>query len=381
MCSHRMSLQRRPMAPLKSLMAPPIVHEVLRFPGQPLDPATRAFMEPHFGHDFSRVKVHTDAKAAESARAVNALAYTVGRDVVFGGGQYIPGTTLGRKLLAHELTHVVQQSNASGGLSLQGKLTINPSGDAFEQEADATVERIMAGTPTCEPLTSSELAIQRATVFNPGVNHAHKPSGRWADVQANPNSSFWANRACANFSPAYVVRIAIEKEFPGKPLALAHLYWYFRDGDGADFVEDEHLDQMLRTDTKVQALLAGIIPSSSGGRFTGHVEVDQSDYQNQDFRYAFGAIDRLDFEVDFSAGVVHVWFQDRYEWHPVYPGLYDKLSGDDVRETNCVHAALVELKSSGAADFWMKGEATVPLSVIRSGLGGGAGGALKTLRA
>ena len=58
---------------------PPIVHEVLRSPGQPLDAATRAFMEPRFGHDFSNVRVHTDAKAAESARTVNALAYTVKR--------------------------------------------------------------------------------------------------------------------------------------------------------------------------------------------------------------------------------------------------------------------------------------------------------------
>src|SRR5215211_6440422 len=62
---------------------PPIVHEVLRTPGQPLDRGTRAFMEPRFGHDFSRVRVHADGKAAEAARAVNALAFTVGRDMVF----------------------------------------------------------------------------------------------------------------------------------------------------------------------------------------------------------------------------------------------------------------------------------------------------------
>src|SRR5437870_4603658 len=66
---------------------PPIVHEVLRSPGQPLDAVTRALMEPRFGHDFSRVRVHTGARAAESASAVNALAYTVGRDVVFGAAQ------------------------------------------------------------------------------------------------------------------------------------------------------------------------------------------------------------------------------------------------------------------------------------------------------
>ena len=68
--------------------APPIVHEVLRAPGQPLDPAARAFFEPRFGHDFSRICVHTDAKAGESARAISARAYTVGDQIVFGAGQY-----------------------------------------------------------------------------------------------------------------------------------------------------------------------------------------------------------------------------------------------------------------------------------------------------
>src|ERR1044071_2782632 len=95
--------------------APPIVHEVLRSLGQPLDPATRAFMEPRFGHDFSRVRVHTDKRAAESARAVDALAYTVGRDVVFSEGHYTPHLRQGSKLLAYELAHVIQQER--GGSS------------------------------------------------------------------------------------------------------------------------------------------------------------------------------------------------------------------------------------------------------------------------
>jgi hypothetical protein len=139
---------------------PPIVHEVLYSSGRSLDPSTRAFMEPRFGHnfiqvhtneslpvptrltisapndnfekeaeftakrvvshvptpitkgyDFSEVRVHTDAKAEASARSIGALAYTVGNDIVFDHGRYSPGTTDGRRLLAHELTHVVQQGN------------------------------------------------------------------------------------------------------------------------------------------------------------------------------------------------------------------------------------------------------------------------------
>lgn len=88
---------------------PPLVHEVLSLPGQPLDPGTRAFMEPRFGYDFSRVRVHTDSAAEQSARDLNANAYTVGHDIVFGAGQFTPGALRGRQLIAHELTHVIQQ--------------------------------------------------------------------------------------------------------------------------------------------------------------------------------------------------------------------------------------------------------------------------------
>jgi len=109
----RLGVQRQPASPATPAAVPPIVHDVLRSPGHPLDAGTRAFMEPRFGHDFSRVRMHTDAKAAQSAEAVNALAYTVGREVVFGTGHYRPGTSAGQRVLAHELAHVVQQRGAS----------------------------------------------------------------------------------------------------------------------------------------------------------------------------------------------------------------------------------------------------------------------------
>ncbi len=93
--------------------APPIVHRVLSSPGQPLDKQTRAFMEPRFGHDFSHIRVHTDAAAAESARSVGALAYAAGNHIAFNGSAYNPSTDTGRNLLAHELAHTVQQSGAA----------------------------------------------------------------------------------------------------------------------------------------------------------------------------------------------------------------------------------------------------------------------------
>jgi len=84
-------------------MASPIVHEVLRSSGQPLDAATQAYFEPRLGQDFSKVRVHADAKAAESARAVNALAYTVGHNVVVRDGSLVSHSTEARSTLAHEL--------------------------------------------------------------------------------------------------------------------------------------------------------------------------------------------------------------------------------------------------------------------------------------
>jgi len=115
----RMSLQRRAANDTEPSTVPPIVHEVLHSPGHPLDFATRAFMEPHFGHDFSQVRVHTDAKATESAQMVDALAYTVGRNVVFGAGQYAPETQKGQGLLAHELTHVLQAGSEPANLAIE----------------------------------------------------------------------------------------------------------------------------------------------------------------------------------------------------------------------------------------------------------------------
>ena len=160
-----MSLQRRAGGGGSAPAAvPPIVHNVLRSPGQPLDTATRAFMEPRFGHDFrrirvhpepgpatrivpasdgsemeaerlsdsivrgkaastafdfSRIRIHADSAAGDSARAIDSLAYTAGHHIVFGPGQYRPDTADGRRLLAHELVHTVQQTGHGGVLQRQ----------------------------------------------------------------------------------------------------------------------------------------------------------------------------------------------------------------------------------------------------------------------
>jgi hypothetical protein len=113
---------------------PAVVTKVLGTSGQPLDASTRASAEQRFGHDFGQVRVHTDTEAAQSAGAIHAQAYTLGRHVVLGQGRYQPHTASGMRLLAHELTHVVQQGNPTTDTG--PARTISHQHDPSEREAD-----------------------------------------------------------------------------------------------------------------------------------------------------------------------------------------------------------------------------------------------------
>ena len=109
--------------------------------GEALDDETLAQMEPRFGHDFSQVRVHANERAAASAQAMGALAYTVGQDIVFDTGQYAPQTREGQRLIAHELAHVVQQERGSvPGTPLTDTLTVSDPSDNFERAADVMAE-------------------------------------------------------------------------------------------------------------------------------------------------------------------------------------------------------------------------------------------------
>jgi hypothetical protein len=164
--------------PAAGAFVPPIVHEVLRSPGQPLDPAARVCLEPRFGHDFSRVRVHTDARAAESARAVNALAYTVGKDVVFGAGQYAPQMTAGRRLLAHELAHVVQQS--------RGAVPANaaPAEVDLERSADQAAEAAVTGSAPVLVAGAAPASLARQP--SPSPHSPKQPPKEFAWAPATP---------------------------------------------------------------------------------------------------------------------------------------------------------------------------------------------------
>ena len=159
--------------------------------GQPLDRDTREFMEPRFGHDFSQVRIHTNARAAESAQSVQARAYAVGGDVVFGPGQYAPGSSDGKRLLAHELTHTVQQGAAAplgaqalpaGAVSRQ---MVQRDMPAFNSGASLPSPSYVNGTPG-STLTGGPTASAGDSNFVSGTTGGPKKEGSNPLAAAKP---------------------------------------------------------------------------------------------------------------------------------------------------------------------------------------------------
>lgn len=142
---------------------PSAVDTVINSPGQPLDKTTCAFMEPRFGNDFTSVRVHTDQRAAESARAMNAFAFTVGQNIVFDTGQYQPHSTQGQELIAHELTHIVQQRYASNGAATIPTVV----NESSEREAARVASAVVRGAPASITLPVAYGTVQRQSNRNP----------------------------------------------------------------------------------------------------------------------------------------------------------------------------------------------------------------------
>ena len=130
--------------------------------GSPLDTETRRFMESRLGSDFGSVRIHTDSKAHESAKSVQAYAYTVGNDVVFQSGKYEPGSESGKRMLAHELTHVVQQrSGPVDGAPAAGGIKVSNPSDRFEQAAERSADHVMSSSQVA-PVAAAPSSVQRA---------------------------------------------------------------------------------------------------------------------------------------------------------------------------------------------------------------------------
>lgn len=143
----------------RTTRAPAIVHEVMASPGHALEESTRAEMEQRFRHDFSRVRVHTDARAVESADAVDALAYTVGNHIVFDQGQYAPNTSSGRHTLGHELAHVVQQRGNE--TSMTSAIALGSVNDSAEIEAARLGDAALRGDHYLQPPQRRPVTLMR----------------------------------------------------------------------------------------------------------------------------------------------------------------------------------------------------------------------------
>jgi len=199
-CQEEETVQRKETrAPAESQAALDASHVTSsRGGGHPLSESVRDFFEPRFSHDLSQVRVHTDSQAAESVRAVNALAYTVGRDVVFGEGRYAPGTRAGSRLLAHELTHAIQQ---------QRQNQVRPTIPRDMRQSAPTIS-----TEVIEPI------ISRAPIY---------PDAMCAGVQSSitrawPTSRRWVRVARSRLSDATGVASALQTHFKLDPNDPAH---------------------------------------------------------------------------------------------------------------------------------------------------------------
>lgn len=283
-------------------VAPPIAHDVLRGPGQPLDAGTRSFMEPRFGHDFGGVRVHADSKADASARALGAQAYTLGTDIVFAARKFSPQTTEGRRLLAHELAHVVQQS---------------AGGEQVVQRSGADQDEEMAPT------------------------------------EGGAEESGLSDIACSVMPDSSVVWL-VRRYFSARyPLAARHLAHYL-EGSGEDFEED--VQGLFAANPRALARVAEQIGSQRSGSLHGTtVEtavVRQRDYDSENWRLSLGGIDQIDFEVgDAQADgrrEVTLTLRDPYQWHP----------GED-RGDQCIHRAMERQKAKGAREYFSVGTGTV----------------------
>jgi hypothetical protein len=287
---------------------PPIVNEVSHSSGQPLESTTRDLMESRFGHDFSNVRIHTSAQANDAARSVKALAYTTGGNIVFREGQYAPHTWAGRKLIAHELTHVIQQS---GG-----------------------------GAP----------ALQR-----------HEESGEGREGgEAGPVGEF----LCSVMPNSWVVG-AVRRFFLIYPRALAHLDHYLA-GSGRDYQED--IAALFRNNPSIATRIGQLIEESGSrsGTFSGTGQegdgqpppIRQADYNSESWRLSLGNVDEVSYEIltepDASGNAqVRISIRDPYEWHPA-----------EARDTQCLHRVMEAQKTErGARDYTSVGSATVTLRV------------------
>jgi hypothetical protein len=212
--------------------------------GQPLSENDLAFFEPRFGHDFSQVRVHTDAKAAEAAQAVDARAFTVGKDVVFGAGQYAPGASGGRRLVAHELAHVVQQTGDKRHNSFGGHIYKHIQQDRQPENSVATNTKLLAGRHF-----SQSLLIQMKN----GSELTSLSYYRWMSTDAG----YWFQVFKSELEIAgyeFVTYVEQEEKLPSEYTPISQIRWLIKSPEGKTiWANAEHIMRKLRRLVELRA--------------------------------------------------------------------------------------------------------------------------------
>ncbi len=179
---------------VSEILAPSIIQEAVHSPGQPLEPSSRSFIESRLGYDFGQVRVHADAKGAESAQAIGAAASTGGHDIVFGVGRFAPATYEGRKLIAHELAHVAQQSGAAG-IHVDKRIQRQPEGS---EATDTGPGPVATGTGDVSVYVGKTMTSEAALrqIYREGAREISEEALRMV-AQGTPveDAARWANQA------------------------------------------------------------------------------------------------------------------------------------------------------------------------------------------
>ncbi len=225
----------------------------LRSPGRPLDPEVRAEMEPRFGHDFSHVRVHTNSEAADSARSVNAAAYTVGHDVVFGPGRYEPQSGEGRRLIAHELAHTVQQREGDplAPISATESETEGEADRAAGAAVSGGAAAVASGSHPISLARQAEEGTDQGKVFPPGTflrefrSRAEPETGYWDTTARRVFGAASYDAYCASLSSTTFFGAPVDKVNPDliQMLKAAETDLGARKGPG---YKPPHIDSTLR---------------------------------------------------------------------------------------------------------------------------------------
>lgn len=359
--------------------APASVDRVLASSGRPLEPALRQDMEARFGHDFSQVRVHTDSEAAKSAQDLDANAYTVENHISFASGQFSAETNRGKRLIAHELSHVLQQTasenrllssplviqcqhtrdrtRSTGGANPAPRRTLGrcvPVHDDVRPRAPwATLQADYQRRCGRAMRTAEDSVTRTARNIWDDLSHGRMPRMNPAGPMPNPRDS--VDCICATFGPEAAF-VAMLRVMTAGPLA-AQVYAHFLGNTGTELNID--VADMIRRSSNVRAKILRSIRASHGRE--GTLRLEQSDYGIEDFQFAYGAIDCAQWQVASSAPSrwrldpttrVTISMLDYYEFHP-----------HRTAASQCAHAAAVELVAQGRArNFWTSGSAEVSLA-------------------